>query len=296
LYAYGDERYRYAVSLYFIIRFSIYYYFGKFSIKRFMRLYSRPGGLQESLHIEFACGLLKCLPMQNPSSLENPNLLEPEGQTGSVAVSHAVTLRCPHCRGVGAFAPVHQNANITYNKRLTAPSNSTIALTASLRQCPNPVCRGIALVVQQSTGALLVVLPPQRLDFSLDNLPATCQETLKEAVACHAAGAYRAAAIMVRRLLEEVCADNNAQGPNLHQRLQALKGNVVLPHALFDAMGELKALGNDAAHVEATAYDDIGREEAADSIELAKEILKALYQLKGLVARLQARKGATTPP
>jgi Domain of unknown function (DUF4145) len=101
---------------------------------------------------------------------------------------------------------------------------------------------------------------------------------------------------MVRRLLEEVCADNNAQGPNLHQRLQALKGNVVLPHALFDAMGELKALGNDAAHVEATAYDDIGREEAADSIELAKEILKALYQLKGLVARLQARKGATTPP
>jgi uncharacterized protein DUF4145 len=119
---------------------------------------------------------------------------------------------------------------------------------------------------------------------------------LKEAVACHAAGAYRAAAMMVRRLLEEICADNNAKGGDLHKRLEALKTLVVLPHALFDAMGELKALGNDAAHVEARAYDNIGREEAEDSIELAKEILKALYQLKALVGRLQARRGTTTPP
>jgi hypothetical protein len=99
---------------------------------------------------------------------------------------------------------------------------------------------------------------------------------------------------MVRRLLEEVCADNNAQGSDLHQRLEALKALVVLPQALFDAMGELKALGNDAAHVKAKAYDNIGRAEAEDSIGLASEILKALYQLKGLVARLQARKGKTT--
>jgi hypothetical protein len=149
---------------------------------------------------------------------------------------------------------------------------------------------------QQQTGTVVEIFPPQLLDFSIDDLPATCQETLKEAVACHAAGAYRAAAMMVRRLLEEICADNNAKGGDLHKRLEALKTLVVLPHALFDAMGELKALGNDAAHVEARAYDNIGREEAEDSIELAKEILKALYQLKALVGRLQARRGTTTPP
>jgi hypothetical protein len=92
--------------------------------------------------------------------------------------------------------------------------------------------------------------------------------------------------MMVRRLLEEICAENSASGQNLHNRLAALKSLVVLPQPLFEAMNELKALGNDAAHVEAKAYDNIGREEAEDSIELAKEILKALYQLKGLVARL----------
>jgi hypothetical protein len=130
------------------------------------------------------------------------------------------------------------------------------------------------------------------LDFNLDNLPPHCQQTLKEAIACHGAGAYRAAAMMVRRLLEEICQDNAATGNNLHDRLAALKNLVVLPLPLFEAMGELKALGNDAAHIEAKAYDNIGREEAEDSIELAKEILKALYQLKGLVGRLQARKNS----
>jgi hypothetical protein len=97
--------------------------------------------------------------------------------------------------------------------------------------------------------------------------------------------------MMVRRLLEEICEDNNASGGDLHNRLDALKKTIVLPEALFDAMRELKALGNDAAHVKAKAYDNIGREEAADSIELAKEIVKALYQLRGLVSRLQARRG-----
>lgn len=100
---------------------------------------------------------------------------------------------------------------------------------------------------------------------------------------------------MVRRLLEEICADNNATGHDLHKRLSTLKNLVVLPEALFDAMGELKALGNDAAHVQAKAYDNIGQDEAKDSIELAKEILKALYQLKALVARLQARKSPKSP-
>jgi hypothetical protein len=132
------------------------------------------------------------------------------------------------------------------------------------------------------------------LDFNLENLPQKLQQTLSEAVSCHGAGAYRAAAMMVRRLLEEICEANSAEGSNLHQRLGALKSLIVLPQPLFDAMFELKALGNDAAHVEAKAYDNIGRDEAEDSIELAKEIVKALYQLKGLLGRLQARKNA--PP
>jgi hypothetical protein len=198
------------------------------------------------------------------------------------------------------FHVLAPQAAITYAKS-QFDKKSWIPVSASLRICPNADCLGIVLIVQsggnivQHPGMVVQVFPPQLLDFSIDNLPTTCRETLKEAVECHAAGAYRAAAMMVRRLLEEICVENNANGNDLHKRLEALKSLVVLPQAFFDAMGELKALGNDAAHVEARAYDNIGREEAEDSIELAKEILKALYQLEGLVGRLQARKGATTP-
>ncbi len=51
-----------------------------------------------------------------------------------------------------------------------------------------------------------------------------------------------------------------------------------MPEELFDAMDELKALGNDAEHIEAKAFANIDKEEAELSIELAQEILKARYQ------------------
>lgn len=224
--------------------------------------------------------------------LANPNLFQPDEGCHFTTLNnrpHALSIRCPHCRKLGSFEVVAgTNHGIQYQKKQTSNLNP-ISLTATLRVCPNIKCKGIVLAIDLY-GSVIEVVPPQLLDFSLDNLPEACQATLREAVACHAAGAYRAAAMMVRRLLEEICGDNKAEGKDLHQRLESLKKTVVLPEALFDAMGELKALGNDAAHIEGKAYDNIGRAEAEDSIELAKEILKALYQLKGLIQRLQSRK------
>jgi len=162
---------------------------------------------------------------------------------------------------------------------------------ASIRICPNSACRGLVFVIE-AEGQVFAIEPPELLDFNSNNLPPVLRTTLQEAISCHAAGAYRAAAMMVRRLLEEICDLNDATGDNLHKRLEALKTKIVLPQALFDAMSELKALGNDAAHIEAKAYDNIGKDEASDSIELAKEILKALYQLQSLLSRLQARKNS----
>lgn len=205
----------------------------------------------------------------------------------------AVSIRCPHCRQLGSFEAIQTNG-VKYSKAGTAPPQTGARYAeyfASIRLCPNVLCMGIVLVIEAGSE-IVEIEPPQLIDFDTQDLPTKCVATLKEAVSCHAAGAYRAAAMMVRRLLEEICEANGATGDNLHQRLIALKSKIVLPQALFEAMNELKALGNDAAHIEAKAYDNIGPEEAADSIELAKEIFKALYQLQGLVGRLQARKNA----
>jgi hypothetical protein len=114
--------------------------------------------------------------------------------------------------------------------------------------------------------------------------------TLEEAIKAHGAGCFKSSALMVRRLLEELCRDKNAAGNDLQARLASLSGSIVIPQELLVAADELRILGNDAAHVEAKAYDAIGQNEASVAIELAKELLKAVYQYSALVSRLKSLK------
>jgi hypothetical protein len=95
---------------------------------------------------------------------------------------------------------------------------------------------------------------------------------------------------MVRRVLEELCQDKGARGRDLKERIACLGGTVVIPAELLAAASELRLLGNDAAHVELKDYDAIGKEEATTAIELAKALLKAVYQYKDLLAKLRALK------
>jgi hypothetical protein len=113
---------------------------------------------------------------------------------------------------------------------------------------------------------------------------------MEEAVACHAIGAFTAAAIMVRKTLEELCRDRAAKGPNLKARLKDLNSKIVLPQDLLDGLDDLRLLGNDAAHIESQEFDKIGREEIELGIDVAKEVLKAVYQYSALVSRLRALK------
>lgn len=225
---------------------------------------------------------------------DNANFFQVDEIAGD-ANRTAISVRCPHCRELGSFDVVRAKSVVFRKLGKSGPNQVVAEYYASIRICPNVKCKGLVFTIEGRNGTIEIE-PPQLLDFNIENLPPRCQQTLKEAIACHGAGAYRAAAMMVRRLLEEICDENSATGNNLHNRLANLRNLIVLPQPLFDAMNELKALGNDAAHIEAKAYDNIGRDEAEDSIELAKEILKALYQLKGLLGRLQARKNSQSPP
>src|SRR5690606_30104476 len=113
---------------------------------------------------------------------------------------------------------------------------------------------------------------------------------LSEAIICHAEGLYMAAAIMIRRTLDELCEDKVCKGSNLSQRIKELEKCITIPLELIPALDELRLLGNDAAHIEAKTYDSIGKDEVEISIEVTKEILKATYQMGDLVARLRSFK------
>jgi len=196
---------------------------------------------------------------------------------GNAAV---VSVRCPGCRQIGTFETL-------------ANSNDAQSHPYFLgqRRCPNPNCHTHLFFVWSSTqNKLLLTYPAERIDFDTTNVPDEVKQLLEEAITCHAAGCYRASAIMIRRTLEELCRDRGAKGANLKERLKALGSKVVLPPDLLDAMNELRLLGNDAAHVESQEYNAVGQEEVGVAIAVSKEILKGVYQYASLVTQLRSLK------
>lgn len=226
------------------------------------------------------------------STFKIPNVLIADRDAGSLACSaiRQVRLRCPHCSALGTFHVVTDG--VEYRKFMQ--DGSAEYYHAELRMCPNPECNGLVLTVCQGKD-VVHTLPQELLHFDIEGVPQVIAQALREAVVCHSVGAFRAAAMMVRRLLEELCEDALVEGRTLHDRLKALRTKISLPEELFDAMDELKALGNDAAHIEAKTYSSIDKEEAELSIQLAQEIVRARYQHKNLVDRLRARKSVTKP-
>lgn len=121
-------------------------------------------------------------------------------------------------------------------------------------------------------------------------MPQPIVETFEEALECYKNECFSAAGMLVRKTLELLCDDRKAAGSDLKIRLADLRRVVILPEALLQAADNLRLLGNDAAHVKAKTYGDIGREEIDIAVELTIEILKAVYQYQGLVAKLEALK------
>lgn len=95
---------------------------------------------------------------------------------------------------------------------------------------------------------------------------------------------------MIRKTLEEICSHEGSNGDNLKKRLQDLGTKIMIPKELNEGMDELRLLGNDAAHVEANTFGQIGKEEIEISIEFTKEILKATYQYEDLLSKLRSLK------
>jgi len=128
------------------------------------------------------------------------------------------------------------------------------------------------------------------IDFDSTGLPPGVLGALREAVTCHANGAFFASAIMVRKTLEELCRDRKAEGGNLYERIKALRDSVILPNQLLDGLDDLRMLGNDAAHGESRTYENVGQEEVEIALEFTREVLKAVYQLEHLLQRLRSHK------
>ena len=188
-----------------------------------------------------------------------------------------VSASCPHCGKEGTFDQVGADIDIG------------AGFICGQRRCPNSECCGHLFIVLRGRQ-LVAAYPPVCIDFDTENIPEGVCKTFEEALDCHAASCFTASAIMVRRTLEEICAERGANGANLKERIKDLESKIVLPKELIDAMNELRLLGNDAAHIEAQSFTTISTEELNIAIEFTKEILKGLYQYSVLLSRIRALK------
>jgi len=208
------------------------------------------------------------------------------GNTISTNAPNEISLRCPSCGQNGTFEGAGVNDISIFDTRRSH------AVFAGLRRCPNPDCLLIVFAVRDNTNTLVASYPPEVIDFDTTNLPTAVTEALSEAITCHANQCYTAAAIMIRKTLEELCADRGAEGANLKERLAALRDKVVIPEELLTGADDLRLLGNDAAHIESREYDQVGQEEVEVGLDFAKELLKAVYQMSALLARLRGLKAS----
>jgi len=190
-----------------------------------------------------------------------------------------VRLRCPSCHRLGTLDELPNTHDIFL----------PIGAVAGFRRCPNPDCWILLFFVMQA-GKILVTYPVEQLDFDTTNIPHTVVAAMEEAISCHASSCFTAAAIMVRKTLEELCRDRGATGSNLKERIRDLGGKIVIPKELLEGLDDLRLLGNDAAHIESQEFNNVGKEEVEIGIEFAKEVLKAVYQYSSLLSRLRSLK------
>jgi hypothetical protein len=196
--------------------------------------------------------------------------------------SPVVQVRCPACKRQGTFDPLANVFDLVI-------MNLSPQIITGQRRCPNPECQAHLFFAYQN-GTIVVSYPPELIDFDPVNLPPSVLASFEEAISCHANRCFIAAAIMVRKTLEELCLERQATGDNLKARLRSLGTKVVLPQELLDGLDDLRLLGHDAAHIESQEFNKVGQEEIEIGLEFAKEVLKGVYQYSSLLNRLRALK------
>ncbi|MER2249500.1 DUF4145 domain-containing protein [Methylorubrum podarium] len=226
----------------------------------------------------------------------NRNIHSPD-EFNDIAPAFPIAITCPHCGNKGTFQGIANVSDAGYSKKGKWYKNGgylnegTVKYVTGIRRCPNLECNGFITFVgyRKSLGVdPLWFAPSLLIDFNSSRIPENMRETMVEAISCHGAGAYRASAIMVRRALELLCEDKGASGNNLKDRISKLSQHATVSPSLLAAADHLRLLGNDAAHIEAKTYDDISEAHASLAIEVAKELLKAVYQHDDLISRLEA--------
>lgn len=97
--------------------------------------------------------------------------------------------------------------------------------------------------------------------------------------------------LSLRRVLEMICKDKNADGKNLENKIEDLVNKKVLPDMLIDACWIIRHLGNDVAHADDVKFHSYDVEQVIEYVATIIEYLYSLpYRMREMKTKIEAQK------
>ncbi len=112
---------------------------------------------------------------------------------------------------------------------------------------------------------------PRRLSLLV---PESLRREFEEAQSCFSAKAYAATVVMVRRVLEGTCHENNVTECILAKGLEKLRENNLIDGTIADWANALRVLGNEGAHYTGR---HVPRDDAEDALAFTEALLEHIY-------------------
>lgn len=196
---------------------------------------------------------------------------------------------CRHCGHVtkGEVLGTHHYSERDERGTILPPT-----LKYSLVRCIN--CSDASLLLAMEVGDNIwgeeTSLYPAIRERHSGGLPASIAGCFEEAEICYRVKAATAAAIMARRTLELLAAEQGLQKGNLAQRLQAMRDQQVIDARLYEWADELRLAGNQAAH---DVHLGISLTDARDMLDLVEAIVDYVYVFQERYEAFKARRRTT---
>lgn len=175
---------------------------------------------------------------------------------------------CPSCGVLCVFKQVGIEDVYAYEFE-----NEDNEYLLSIRKCPSCDVAVFIRYNEDVDGSMDSCYPFPRAKIEREDCPEMILENFDEAVTCFHAGCYRASAIMIRRTLEALTEHFEATGRDLHSKIINLGEKLLVAEDILENLMSLKALGNDAAHLQVKSFHKVDREEVSVAIDVIQDII-----------------------
>ncbi|MEL7500177.1 MAG: DUF4145 domain-containing protein [Planctomycetota bacterium] len=196
-----------------------------------------------------------------------------------------VSIYCPHCHRHTALSPAPVEVERGYDTMHVAAvwrKSQYQHDTWWIGVCN--FCDEPCLV--RSNGVTVYPNPiPQPTD---ERVPEAIRKDLDEAKSCFQVNAYCGAAVMARRVIQQVAIDKGCTGGNLVNQIEQLASNGTITNDIKEWATVVRWVGNDAAHPNPTPVEEA---DAKDIIDLAEQLLQIVYVAPAIAQNRRQERG-----